>query len=311
MSEMGSSDVYIHHIKIPNLFIVGAPKCGTTSLVNYLAQHPDIYFPAIKEPKHFSAPDKKFPHNGPRDTNVDDQMIISRSDYLHLYESPGDAKIIGDASVDYLYYQNTAERIFDFNPDAQIIIMLRNPVLRAYSAYMHLRRDGRENLDFGEALQREEERRDNNWEFFWRYKEVGLYSSQVKRYINIFGASAVQLYLFEEFIENPNKFLQLIISNLDLSSNYQSQTDVKHNISGIPRSKRIHYLLNKPNIFKSVAKQIIPVKTLEKIRQIIAKENLRKDEIPSELYDYLRSYYKPDILKLSELVGMDFSLWLQ
>ena len=110
----------------PNLFIVGAPKCGTTFLYHYLKQHPEIYFPDFKEP-HFFGSDL-IRKNGAYD--------LSLNNYKSLFNS--DKKIIGEASTFYIFSKNAAKEIYDFNPDAKIIIMLRNLVDLAYSLHSQL-----------------------------------------------------------------------------------------------------------------------------------------------------------------------------
>ena len=169
-------------LKLPNFFLVGAAKAGTTAVYAYISQHPEIYLSPLKEPKHLSISANKFPHNGPGDKKVDDGIIKSREEYLNLFKDAENVKVVGESSADYLYFYNSViPLIKTISPYAKILIMLRNPVDRAYSAYRHMLMDNRENLSFEKALKYEDQRRSRNYEFIWFYKDVGFYYKQVKQ----------------------------------------------------------------------------------------------------------------------------------
>ncbi|MBA2556652.1 MAG: hypothetical protein H0V12_04785, partial [Chloroflexi bacterium] len=139
----------------PDFFIPGAPKSGTSSMYEYLRQHPEIYLPSLKEPRHF-CPDQD--SGSDRDGLF---FVRDRDEYLALYAGVRGEKRIGDASVQYLYSRVAAERIREFNPDARFIVMLRNPVHMAYSLHGQRLAGGGEDIeDFGEALEAEADRRE-------------------------------------------------------------------------------------------------------------------------------------------------------
>ncbi|EGW41266.1 sulfotransferase [Desulfosporosinus sp. OT] len=300
--------------KTPNLFIVGAAKSATTSLYYYLQQHPDIFFCEPKEPKFYSYKYNKFPHRGPGDKRVDDFVVRDYSKYLSLFSSVASEKIIAEASVDYLYFYESAKDIKKDNPEAKIIIILRNPVDRALSAYSHLRKDMRESLSFENALELEQERIDNNYEFIWHYKEVGLYSSQVKTYIDVFGRSSVRIILFEELKKDVSKVLREILEFLGLKPDFEFSTTNKYNISGIPKNTFLNKVILKPNLIKELIKKTIPKETLKYLqlkKSNYLKKKLVKQEIEPDLKDKLISFYKKDILNLEELIDKDLSGWLK
>ena len=118
--------------KKPNFFIVGAPKAGTTSLYAYLSMHPEVFMPStIKEPDYFS-------HKAILAQNLyyNTTHVTNLEEYLDLFSLANGEKAIGEASVSYLYYQEAARNLYDFNPEARIIIILREPVERAFSHYL-------------------------------------------------------------------------------------------------------------------------------------------------------------------------------
>ena len=150
---------------LPNFLIIGASKCGTTSLYYYLKQHPEISFSDLKEPKYFSSVNESFPHNGIGDKSVDKYAIKSLTEYKSLFADLHN-KRVGEASPDTLYfYDKTASLIKETLGDIPIIIMLRNPVKRAFSAFMYLKRDSREKLSFRDGLLAENRRLKDNWDF--------------------------------------------------------------------------------------------------------------------------------------------------
>src|SRR5579859_4974857 len=170
---------------MPNFFIVGAARSGTTSLHRYLSQHPQIFMTHRKE-VHFFAADH-FPRTGPGDDWLNKRVLHDQEQYTQLFADVQGAKAIGEASVFYLCLPDSAERIAQAVPDAKIIIILREPVERSYSSHMMLVRDGRETLGFAEGLELAQERKAKGFEPIWWYKELSLYYEQVKRYLDIFG----------------------------------------------------------------------------------------------------------------------------
>src|SRR5438067_1876114 len=158
---------------MPNFFIVGAARSGTTSFNRYLSQHPQVYITPRKEVHFFAA--HHFPRTGPGDEAINRRVIGEEEQYAQLFAGVAGEKAIGESSVFYLCFPGTAERIAQAVPDAKIIVLLREPVDRAYSSYMHLVRYGREHLGFEEGLSHEEERRQKGFE---NALAIGSYGSR-------------------------------------------------------------------------------------------------------------------------------------
>ena len=295
----------------PNFFIVGAAKCGTTSLANYLSQHPDIYIPALKEPKFFSVADNRFPHNGPGDIVSDTKVIKVQSDYESLFLPGQNCAAKGEASVDYLYFEGVPERIKRYNPHAKIILMLRNPAKRAFSNYLHMVRDERETFSFEDALENEEKRKAMNWEFFWLYKELGFYSSQVERYLRCFGPDQVHIVLFEEFNKDSIRVVQDLYMVLGVDGGFKPDVSVRFNISGVPEKKWLHRLINRPNPLKNLVSFLLPVTFRKNLGKKFLDSNLKKSEIDSITYKKLLNLYRRDIVRLQTFIKKDVTGWLE
>ena len=292
---------------LPNFLIIGASKCGTTALYYYLKQHPEISFPDLKEPKYFSSLNQSFPHNGVGDKSVDKYVIKSLHAYNKLFADIVN-KRVGDASPDSLYfYDKTAIHIKETLGDIPIIIMLRNPVKRAFSAFMYLKRDSREKLNFSDGLLAESKRLEDNWDFIWGYKKCGLYYNRVKLFMDNF--SNVKVILQEDLKNDTLASLHDIYSFLELDTKFKTDVSIKHNESGIPNNIFSRVLLSRNNIFstfiRELMKKFIPRNLLEKVasKSLESMPILEKDEIA------LKPYFFNDICKLEKLINKDLSSW--
>lgn len=217
----------------PNFFIVGAPKAGTTSLYVYLAQHPQVFMPAVKEPQYFAQiePIPEFDHL------VD--ALRDRAAYLRLYRGAARYPAIGDASPSYLWHPEAPSRIKQAVPQAKIIITLRDPIERAQSHYFEDYREGAEHLPLYEALRRDLARPCKGLGISHMYVELGMYSAQVKRYFDVFGRDHVHVLLFDDLERCAGKALRRICRflGLDLDAADRIDTSRVYNGFSAPRSE--------------------------------------------------------------------------
>ncbi|MFD1020180.1 sulfotransferase domain-containing protein [Thalassobacillus hwangdonensis] len=294
----------------PNLFIVGAAKSATTTIYIHLQKHEDIFFSEVKEPKYLSRPYKEFPMRGPGDDVSEKEEISSKEVYFDLFSNRKE-KYLGEASVDYLYYYHTAKEIHNLNPKAKIIICIRNPVDRAYSAYWHLKNDEREALSFEDALKEEENRIKNNYEFIWHYKNAGLYYEQVKAYIETFGKENVHILMQEEISQDIKGSINNILEFLGLGKITFEIDNIKNNPSGIPKSKIINKFVRNQNQFKNLLKFIVPKSFRQKVKAKILSKNYTKTTMDQKIRSQLTRYYTDDIKELEHLINKDLSKWYQ
>jgi Sulfotransferase family len=298
-------------IKMPNFFIVGAARSGTTSISRYLGQHPEVYIPRQKEVHYYAA--DYFPCNGPGDERLNKIVIHNEDQYVQLFKGVTEEKAVGESSVFYLCFPGTAERIAQAVPGAKIIILLRNPVDRAYSAYMHLVRDGREYMGFAEGLRLEEERCKKGFEPLWWYKDLGLYYKQVKRYLNVFSIENVKVVLYDEFNANPWQVLHDVFAFLGVREDIAIDTSIHYNIAGVPKSRRIYALLesfiyNHSAIGKGV-KSLIPMRLGEAWHNKAMSMFLRSTPMDAQVHTQLKEYFAEDVEKLEDLLCRDLSCW--
>lgn len=301
-------------MKLPNFLIVGAAKSGTTSLYHYLRQHPEVYMSLIKEPKFITAQFLKFPFRGIGDDVIEKNIVKSYKDYCQLFRASNDKKAVGEASPDNLYYNERAiEYIKRIVGNPKVVIILRNPIDRAFSSYMHLIRDDNEFLTFEKALEQEKVRLRDNWEFIWFYKDVGFYYKQVNAYIKNF--SQVKIYLYDDLKKDTLGLMKDMYEFLEVNSSFVPDVSTKYNVTGFPRNKFLHEFLTKPNIFKSMIKPFVRIFFTQdkrgKIMINLTAKNLKKPKMKEETRQFLIKTYREDICKLQDLIQRDLTQWLR
>ena len=181
----------------------------------------------------------------------------------------------------YLYSPEAPYRIRYYVPEAKLITNLRNPVERAYSAFLYMTRDGREPLsEFSQALRAEERRIRDNWEWIWHYRHLGYYYTQLKRYFDVFDRNQIKVYLYEDLRASLPRVVQDIFRFLEVDESFVPDTSLRHNVSGTPRNGLLPRLIYRRNPIKAVLRPLFP----QALRQRISA-NLRSQylvEAPGE-----------------------------
>lgn len=295
---------------LPNFLVVGAAKSGTSSIDRYLAQHPDVYMPTKKEAHYFSK--ASFPDRfaGPGDDGMNTETIASLERYESLFDDALGQKAIGESSAFYLYYPETAQRIADLNPAMKIVMVLRNPVERAFSAYMYLLRDERETLSFEAGLAAEEHRRRQNFEPMWLYRELGLYAQQVHRYLDVFAPDQVKVILYDEFARDNGAVMADLFSFLGVRTDFPIDTSIRYNESGKPKSRALFNFVAKPNLLKEMVKPFVPPAVRERLGNRAKSMMLERVDMDPSIRADLKAYYTQDIRSLQTLLGRDLHRWL-
>ena len=297
----------INETILPNFLIIGAAKAGTTALHEYLQQHPQIYMNPTKETNFFVFEGEEINFQGPGDEALKDFSITDLATYKAQFAGVKEEIAIGEACPSYLYHPQAATKIKQYIPDARLIVILRNPVTRAYANFLHIVRDDREPCrDFALALQDEAERIANNWEWFWHYIQIGFYGKQLKHYYEIFPSSQIKVYLYEYLKENAIATLQQIFRFLEVYDTFVPNMALRPNKSGMPKNKLLHQILTKPNPLKTLLKPLFPAK----IRQKIQHQKLKTTQKTHEVRQKLLDLYSTDILQCQDMIQLDLSNWL-
>jgi hypothetical protein len=215
--------------------------------------------------------------------------------------------IKGEASPDYLLFsKDLAPIIKKVLGDIPIIISLRNPIDRAFSAYSNLIRDNREFLDFKSALDVESERIKENWDFMWHYKESGNYCSQINDFKNHF--SKVHVIFFDDLINSAESTINDIFNFLGIQE-YKILSNTAHNPSGIPNYWFAKAILNRQSKASTYLREILKIFIPRDILEYIAKSNMKKIKISKTDFDYLNNYYSVEIDSLEKMFNKDLSDW--
>ncbi len=294
----------------PDFFIVGAPKCGTTSMHNYLRQHPEIFMPELKEIHHFAD-----------DLLRPDDPFLDRERYLLLFKDAKEYQVIGETSVFYLLSANAAKNIKSFNPNAKIIIMLRNPIDVIYSLHSQLVFNGEEDIkDFKEALKvealrREGKRLPKNTRFIKKhfYSEVVRYTEQLERYFNTFDKESIFIILFEQFKDDFVNTYNEVLKFLNVNTDFRPIFKI-YNANKIIRYRLLDRFIKNPPLLFVIFSKVIPLSFKIKFIKMVERMNTKyvpRPEMPEDLRRELQDKLKPEIEQLSDFLNKDLSRWLE
>lgn len=302
---------------LPNFFILGTAKAGTTSLANYLRQHPQIFIPKNKEPNFFMLEGCQLPpFAGPADTKTLYETIYRCSitdieSYKALYQGVQQETAIGDATVLYLYFPKAADRIQYYIPEAKMIIILRNPIDRLYSHFLMVKEKYcLEPLDLMGALAQEEERIAKNWGWDWHYANIGLYYNQLKYYFDKFHPTQFKVFLYEDFCCHPLNVIQEIFRHIGVDDAFKPNILRRSKVAYMPRNKTFDRLINKPNRLRSCLRAVLPSAVFHQLVTFGNRMNqVSYKPLPPEIRHQLQQRFRPDILKVQDLIQRDLSMW--
>lgn len=301
-------------MNLPNFIIIGAMKSGTTSLYHYLAQHPQIYMSSVKEPKFFALEGTTWDAEPLGSGGLAKVKGIRDWDaYQELFSGVSGETAIGEASPLYIYAPLAAQKIQQTLPNVKIIAILRHPVDRAYSHFLHWVQRGLEPLgaDFLKVWNEEDARVAQDWSPNYHYKHRGFYYTQLKRYYDRFSSDRIRVYLFEELQKDPIALAQHIFNYLEVDPSFVPQTDQKYNISQIPGNAQLDRLIDRPNFVKKLLKPFIPQAWRDRLKKSLKQKNAIKPKLDPELRHQLTQEYREDILKLQDTIQKDLSVWLK
>jgi len=218
--------------KTPNFLVIGAARSGTTSLHGLLIQHPEIYLPRNKQPE---------PH-----------FFLKTSEYkkgYHYYlkkhfDNVANEKAIGEISTSYLFGDEVAERIWNYNSNMKLICMLRDPVQRAFSNYWHSKKNGFEKLEFPEAIHQAEQRHSK---LDLKQKEIapfayigrGLYGFQIEKYLKFFNRDQICILIMEEFYNDIQAEIKKLYNFLSVDSSFIPNTQQLNPNKSVPENEAL------------------------------------------------------------------------
>jgi hypothetical protein len=293
-------------IRYPNAYIVGAQKSGTTSLFNWIGQHPDVYAnPAVKDYPFFT----------------DESLYKNRlRDFQKLFKKAGSQKIVLGADANLMYVPGAIERLSRLISDAKIIAILRNPVNRSFSAWRYAVERGLEKRTFYEAINMELKGQNypsNSWMGRqMNYLEHGLYSKQLKNIYAYYQKECVIVLIYEDVINDPLKSMKEVFCFLDITESFIPNFSKENVTLGGQRSRLLSSLLyrDRPHgqFFWDLLRILIPKPFRLRIRMAIEKFNripAPPHPFPEDMRKLLEDYYEREIIDLETLLCRRLDIW--
>lgn len=312
---------------IPNFFIVGAAKAGTTSLYHYLSQHPDIFMSPVKEPCHFSQ-ETRVENYAPelqaklRRTTDDLSARLSsglpvsghgaivprRDDYLKLFSGVSGERAVGEGSVSYLWSATAAKAIAAFNPDAKAVLILRHPAERAFSNYIYYLSDGHIAHSFSEHIACCL-RTDGPLGIYHPFLEVGMYGQQMERMLDHIPQKQVRVWLYEETMAGPAKFFSEVLTFLGVDADFVPDRSRRHLEMAVPKIAGMAHMLRRGGVGRGL-RDCVPHAMRPVLKKLVYRER-GSTKMNAEDRRFLVHYYRDDVKRLERLIERDLSAWLQ
>lgn len=302
--------------RLPDFLIIGAGKSGTTSLDNYLKQHPDIFMSPVKEPNFF-AYDKIELSSLDKDALAHyHESVTELSNYQNLFKKASETQILGETSNTYLVIDGTAEVIQSYISQVKIIAILRQPTSRLYSRYLHLARENQlPTKHFEDTLDR-----NSKWWVRNDLVKEGFYFTNLKRYFDIFPSENIKVYLHEDLQDHLSETLEDIFSFLNVEKSIDINDTIEYNKSGFIKNKFYDKTVGHNSIVKNVIKKLFPDQLYERMKNNqwlqkkvndLKNENLSRPVLEKSLYKKItEDIYAEEIKNLSKLINRDLTHWL-
>ncbi|NMM47229.1 sulfotransferase family protein [Marinigracilibium pacificum] len=302
----------------PDFLLIGAGKSGTTSLHNYLDQHPDIYMSKIKEPYFFALEGEDIvpPEKDPYKLYDFPWAVTNLEEYNKLFEPAKEGQKKGESSTMYLYGDKAPSNIKKYIPDVKIIAIFRKPSSRLYSRYLHL---ARENNLMGSSFDKVLDKNSIWWLRNDLVKE-GFYYKHLSRYFKLFNEDQIKIFLYDDLKKEPEKVIRELYSFVGVDESFTPDVSIRFNQSGFVKNKALDKLYGTdsvifksvksamPGVFNKLKENLVIQKGLNKLRG----KNLERPKIDPEIEKKLTfDIYYEDTLKFQDLINRDLSHWLK
>jgi hypothetical protein len=297
---------------LPDFFIAGAPKAGTTAVHAALAQHPSLYMSAVKEPKFFLTDGPPPTRGGPGDVQTYREHVWRRDDYEALFDPAPAGSLRGESTPFYLYNRAAQRRIHDLIPDARMIVILRDPVERAHSNWTHLWSAGLDPVgDFVLACAEEERRIEAGWADFWHYTALGRYGEQLEQLYTLFPRENVFVFRYRALVEDPARALGRICGFLGVPQGILTEVP-RENVTAHPQRSLRHRTVSKVLRASAAVSSVLPgaAAVTESLERILQRDSPPRQPLTWEQRQALIPRFEADIRLLEDITGDDYRDWL-
>ncbi|GAB3200123.1 hypothetical protein GCM10027261_31430 [Geodermatophilus arenarius] len=302
--------------RLPQFVLAGAPKAGTTALHAALATHPGLYLSPVKEPKYYltdGGPPPRSGQRGPGDAHSAREWVWRRADYLRLFDGAPPGTVRGESTPFYLYDRAAHRRLAADVPGVRVVAIVRDPVDRAWSNWVHLRADGLEpEADFATAVEREESRAAAGWAPFWHYRGLGRYGEQLRDLYSVLPREQVLLLRYRQLVDSPRETLDRVSAFLGVEpgvAHTVAPENVKPYVADTPRYRALARVTRAgaalgayapPQVWRQVSRPLLAA---------LHAQRAPRPPMPVEVRREVLAPLLPDVALLEELTGESFDDW--
>lgn len=299
---------------LPDFFVAGVPKAGTTALHAALTRHPALYMSSVKEPKFFLTDGPPPSQGGPGDAKTYREHVWRRADYEALFDPASAGQLRGESTPFYLYNQAAQRRIRAQIPAAKLIVVLRDPVERAHSNWTHLWSAGLDPIgDFVQACADEERRIEAGWAEFWHYTALGKYGEQLQHVYSLFPRDQVLVFRYRTLIERPAEILDRICAFLGVPQGVLSELP-RENVTAHPDPTLRHRAVSKTLRAGHQLTAALPghagAGLIDRLERILQQDAAPRRPLTWDERQALIPRFEADIALLESVTGEDFGDWL-
>jgi hypothetical protein len=282
-------------------------------MFQWLQSHPDVFMPAVKEPSYFAYVGKSAaPLNGPYDPDYFCRITTEPEDYAELY-ADARGRLTGDVSPVYLVDQSVASRIAKLRPDARIIIILRDPVERAFSQYLHNVRDGLEPaINFDLALDLESARLREGWSWGHGYAKNGHYPDQIESYLKLFARHQILFLDFARLNSAPDNCWQQICSHLCIAQIpllHNTRLNVTASLTSVSNRPAVTRALRHPGRIQMLVKTCVPKVLRKRVRNWLEGPGKPLPVLPEGTRQRLINLYSGERARIARKTGLMLDHW--
>ena len=298
---------------MPDFFIAGVPKAGTTALHAALARHPALFMSPVKEPKFFLTDGPPPLQGGPGDAKTYREHVWRRADYEGLFEPAVAGQLRGESTPFYLYSQDAQRRIRDQIPGARLIVVLRDPAERAHSNWTHLWSAGLDPVgDFVQACAEEQRRIAAGWADFWHYTALGKYGEQLERLYRQFPREQVLVFRYRALVGNPAAVLDRVCAFLGVPQGVLAELP-RENVTAHPdptlRHRAVARTLRAGHSLTAALPGQAGAGLIDQLERLLQQDAAPRRPLTWQQRQAVLPYFEDDIRLLESVTGEDFSDW--
>ena len=297
-------------VSYPDFLVIGPQKCGTTTLYGLIRQHPDVFLPEQKELHYFASGGRQPSFTDSAATVLNSTAVWKENEYTALYKS-ANAPVKGEICPTYLYADEAAERIASVRPDAKIIVILRDPIERSFSAYRHMKARGAETSDsFEDALAKENEYVAQNWQAMAHYTATSLYYPQLKQYYDHFPTEQILVLDFKDLTTTPVETANKVLAFVGADPLPEAVGVAQTNKTVVLKSGAMGNLLIKQPYWLRKLRGLFPATLRAKAKEWLISRLPSEDEtLTPALRAKLTSIFAEDAARTRKLTGLLFENW--